>query len=213
MFSIACALNQPFGFDVIDINMNNLCAQLAKQVLDEYVNGTLDVEKCIQPQKNAPAWLESAPPPRTFPFHKRHKGLLAIPGKVLKKVRKSHLRSKITVALAVFTVWCVGIVMLTWALTRDDRRPEGSRWWSLYIPVDADTSAFISLGLFLLLSFWLSDAYSRYWTASSRGSPSSNLAWRTPRSSSPWLTTAGPGIPGTGSASFRSWPACRTWRR
>lgn len=163
MFTIARALNQPFGFDAIDINLNMLCARSVKAILDEYVNPKIGLEQCVDKDHETPTWLEKEPPTLAYHFHEHLLSKERAKEKMKRKLKPRSLRKQITVTMIGFTFWCIFIVFLTWGVRWYSDRRLGDRWWYVYIPVDSDTTSFIGLGLFLLLGFWLSDAYNRYW--------------------------------------------------
>ena len=68
MLTIARALNQPFGFDAIDIKMNVLAAEFAKKIMNEYAHGKLDINECIDKDHKTPEWLVAKPPVLHYNF-------------------------------------------------------------------------------------------------------------------------------------------------
>lgn len=175
LFTIAHALNMPYGFDLQDIKLNRISADAAGQVLRTYSCASLSLTSLIKADHETPAWLEQ---PRTPKASSQNKPQPRFPA--LACLRKylttafhffSHLARrlaspKIFIPLGAFTAWIAFVVLLTWGLDRRTdpaTRDPTCRWWCTYIPVSTGTTAFVSLGIFLLLGFWMNDAYTRYW--------------------------------------------------
>lgn len=82
----------------------------------------------------------------------------------------------VAAALLVFTVWSAAIVLLTWGLSqrRETPRGDGDRWWSVQIPLSSTTLGYVGTAMFLLLSFWTTNAFARFfrslqlWTVTTR---------------------------------------------
>lgn len=65
-------------------------------------------------------------------------------------------------SLFVFVLWSILVTLLTRAIASPPEPGEVCRWWCVHLPVSANVMGYISLGLFLLLSFWLDDCYGQY---------------------------------------------------
>lgn len=235
LFTIASALNDPFGFDLTDIKLNRISAQNAIDLLKIHIDATMQPSYIVDTDHETPKWLELTDLYTTPRDHDESpnivssdrvpsifKHLLSILSSVIHLVKarpgvttapsrtvdteqptpeKSNLDAdtpqhgneqspkggsgdknlptvnrapsilasitepRTLLPLVAFLAWCVFIVFLTWGVSRHDPKGETVRWWDIYIPLDSSTAQYVSLGVFLLLGFWLSDAYSRYWRA------------------------------------------------
>lgn len=191
MLVIAKALNEPFGFDVQDVKLNRLASTTALHLLNAYFNPRLTLDAVIDQSHQTPYWLEfpaPRPPPRNSfsaqrPSQKSFKKIRfdkMIEGtfKMTKDIYTifKELCARLTIhsvrwPLLAFITWLFIIVFVSWALARRAVNPppedvkENCRWWCIYVPIDSSTTSYVSLGLFLLLGFWLNDAYERYWSA------------------------------------------------
>lgn len=195
LFNIASALNDPFGFDIHDIKLNRLSATAALSILDIYMKGTVNNEYLVDETHDTPRWLEDEYAKHTQPstqhsnvsnpkkttesnddekvsVPKPNEDDGSAPAKGEEKTKAKPKRSSILkwkpelyLPMAVYVAWCLFIVFLTWGLTRDEPRADKVRWWDIYIPLDSSTASYVSLGIFLLLGFWMSDAYGRYRSA------------------------------------------------
>lgn len=169
LFTISLALNDPYGFDPQDIKLNRLCAGFARDILVDYSCTRVSYEQLADPNHDTPPWLEQPPPAHLDPSPE--KSLY----KSIKKMLPSALRTPFTylkfrsfhiavvVGVIAYLSWCSLIVILSWGLSIHKERGTGTRWWDMYVPVTSDTEGYISLGIFLLLGFWMNDAYGRYW--------------------------------------------------
>lgn len=165
LFNIARALNNPFGFDAQDIKLNHLAAETGLQVLDGYARNQMDITSLIRKDHVTPSWLEQP---------------LLIPGEsVVKSNMKSKLKSRfnlrkflpdisirfdktVMLCLLIFIAWSAFVIIISWKYPGDSEQT-GCRWWCVYIPIDTGITSYVSLGVFLLLGFWMNDAYRRYW--------------------------------------------------
>lgn len=168
VFNHALALNDPFGFDEQDIRLNRLCAQLSYEILVDCFVTRMGCGDLIDKEHETPFWLENSCPPeeskedyvlggskiRNAPEKK---------GAILRTLMR--IRFPVIIGMTILIIWGLFIVFLTWALSQDKDRSRGDRWWSLYIPLDTDTTGYVSLGVFILLGFWVDDAYGRFWRA------------------------------------------------
>lgn len=166
VFYHALALNMPFGFCEQHIKLNRLCAQFSYEILVESFISRVSYDQLVDHDHETPPWLEDAsrsdqPHPvaggmtlRDTPYGKRS---------LLLKLRR--IRLPVIIGVLLLVLWNAVIVFLSWGLTRHSKRQEGVRWWSVYVPIDVDISGYISLGIFIMLGFWVNDAYARYWRA------------------------------------------------
>lgn len=163
LFNIAHALNEPFGYDVQDVNVNRLCSKISRDIIMAYSSARLGPDQLVDPQHETPNWLQG-PHSDEFvknDFSSKNFSLSSLSALIL-RIRQPRL--PVLIGLLFFTLWSAFIVFLTWGLTRGDPRAPGIRWWSVYIPLTSGTASYVSLGVFLLLGFWLNDAYGRYWS-------------------------------------------------
>lgn len=165
LFIIGKALNEPFGFDIPDINLNILCAQTTKDIVDEFVDTILHPAELIDKDHETPNWLENIKPAseNASSSDESNNSPFSFFKPVLRYLKIRQIRMAGLPSLVIFLVWSSFIVFYTWSITRNDARPDGVRWWYVYIPISAETTGYVSLCVFLLLGFWITDAYSRYW--------------------------------------------------
>lgn len=169
LFTIASALNDPFGFDLTDIRLNRISAQNAIDLLKIHTDATMQPSYIIDSDHETPKWLNLTDTIR--PNNEESVKVVSTIEKTPKianrllSILSSIVERKTLLPLLSFLIWCVFIVFLTWGVSRHDAKGDTVRWWDLYIPLDSSTAQYVSLGVFLLLGFWLSDAYSRYWRA------------------------------------------------
>lgn len=166
LFTIASALNDPFGFDLTDIKLNRICAASAIDLLNIHTDDRMRHSYIVDSGHETPKWLEINDGVQTD-NNGSEKINITINSKLKRLTAKlsSPFDVKSIVPLLIFVTWCIFIVFLTWGVSRDEPKAETVRWWDVYIPLDSSTAQYVSLGVFLLLGFWLSDAYSRYWRA------------------------------------------------
>lgn len=166
LFTIASALNDPFGFDLTDIKLNRISATSAIDLLKIHTDGTMRHSYIVDSDHETPKWLEINDGGQAD--NNESEKVSIIKNSSIKRLMakiSSAFQMKTIVHLAVFVAWCIFIVFLTWGTSRDEPKEDDVRWWDVYIPLDSSTAQYVSLGVFLLLGFWLSDAYSRYWRA------------------------------------------------
>lgn len=164
LFTIASALNEPYGHDLQDVKLNRLCSRIAFDVLVDYSSSKLSMADTVRNDHETPRWLEEPvvmdeDPEKNVSFAKKAFSVYR------SIVRSIFSPPPLLISLFVFTLWISFIVFLTWGLTRNDdpSRASGDRWWTIYLPVSTGTTGYVSLGIFLLLGFWMNDAYGRYW--------------------------------------------------
>lgn len=159
---IARNLNDPFGYDLEDIRLNQLCLEAAVEVVETLTKDMLEIDELVRETCPSTWTMEKVKEIDRKP--KRRK--VPLLGWVIKFLKTMKLRKDVASPLFVFVAWLVFIVMGSWALRENVDGLEGiessRRWWSLYIPLDSDTTAYIGLGVFLILGFWVNDAYGRY---------------------------------------------------
>lgn len=163
LFEIASALNDPYGFDMHDIKLNQLCSANALDLLSLFTDGTTTHSHMVDPSHDTPSWLEkikdedaAQPDADNADTKSPH---------TPKRRMHFHLKPQIAMSMVAYLAWCIFIVFLTWGISRDEPKGDLVRWWDVYIPLDSSTAGYVSLGVFLLIGFWISDAYSRYWRA------------------------------------------------
>lgn len=154
LYTIAHALNEPFGLDLQDVKLNQRCAAISKNVLQLYTSVKLDREQVIIPKHDTPEWIEE---PFVQNAEKANQSCHSLGLFCMKPMNLD-----VFIGLLAFIVWSSFLIFLTWGITKGERRDTGVRWWSVYIPLTTGTTGYISLGIFLLLGFWISDAYNRY---------------------------------------------------
>lgn len=160
LFTIGQALTDPYGYDMQDIKLNHLAADSALQVLDAFARDPLELTSVVRKKHDTPFWLEKPVGESTEEVLKPPKE----PGRFKRLVlnRISNIGKGVLIYVLVVVLWSAFLLFFTWGMREDD----GScRWWCIYIPVDSSITSYVSLGIFLVLGFWLNVAYSRYWRA------------------------------------------------
>lgn len=175
LFEVASALNDPYGFDLYDIKLNQLFASNAIELLGLFTDGTTTHSHMIDPNHDTPSWLEKnkdendaqsdAVNADTESPHTNQVPEASSAKKSSSPLTHFHLKPQTTLLMVAYLAWCIFIVFLTWGISRHDPKGDLVRWWDVYIPLDSSTAGYVSLGVFLLLGFWITDAYSRYWRA------------------------------------------------
>lgn len=162
----ALALNKPFGFKEQNVKLNRLCAQFSYEILVESFISRVSYDELIDKDHETPSWLEEAVDVKGPHPVAGGMTLRGSPhGKVLLLQKLRRIRYPVIFGLLALTLWASFVVFLTWGLTKDMPREDGVRWWKIYIPIDTDISGYISLGIFIMLGFWVNDAHGRYWRA------------------------------------------------
>ncbi|PXF41790.1 hypothetical protein BWQ96_08484 [Gracilariopsis chorda] len=160
LFTIGQALTDPFGYDMQDVKLNHLAADTALQVLNAFARDPLELTTVVQKNHDTPFWLEKPVGGSTEDPIKPPKG----PG-LLKRLiinRIANIGKGVFLYVLVVVVWSAFLLFLTWGRRTDETT---CRWWCIYIPVDSSITSYVSLGIFLILGFWMNVAYSRYWRA------------------------------------------------
>ena len=160
LFNIARALNDPFGYDIQDIKLNRLAAESALEILNTHSRDQLELSKVIRKDHNTPHWLTQ--PVEGDGKHSKKDTNLFKKSKLRSCFSLLSLDKSISIYLFIYVLWSGFVLLLTWGLA-DTNSAENCRWWCVYIPVDKSTMSYVSLGVFLLLGFWMTDAYRRYW--------------------------------------------------
>eukprot|EP00737_Agarophyton_chilense_P002425 gb/GEZJ01002761.1/.p1 GENE.gb/GEZJ01002761.1/~~gb/GEZJ01002761.1/.p1 ORF type:complete len:1440 (-),score=182.28 gb/GEZJ01002761.1/:2957-7276(-) len=159
LFTIGEALMDPFGFDMQDVKLNHLAAEASLTVLDAHFKDKLDFESVIRTDHDTPTWLEHPLQPAVMEKPARKTFLSNFVTLRFSKLSKGTL-----LYLLVATGWSAFVIFFTRSV-RDADEESSCRWWCIYIPVDSSITSYVSLGIFLTLGFWLSNAYGRYWRA------------------------------------------------
>lgn len=164
IFFIAQALNEPFGHDIQDIKLNRLCASIAYDLLVAHSISPTSRDNLIDPHHETPPWLEDSVkiPLEDLNVHPVAKTDFSA---FLRRLVFRRGIPAVFAGLGFYTVWSVFIVLLTWRMhwETEGGRKQDSRPWDVDIPLSSATASFVSLGVFLILGFWITDAYNRYW--------------------------------------------------
>lgn len=158
LFTIGQALSEPFGFDIHDVKLNSLAADTALNLLDAFSREKQDLKSVVKKVHDAPDWLVK-------PMEKLGK---ESPSSKLRDCCSLIVfgcsSKKVFFSLVGVVLWTTFLVCLTYEV-RNTSNAESCRWWCIYIPLDSSITAYVSLGIFLVLGFWLNVAYNRYWSA------------------------------------------------
>lgn len=166
IFTIANALNEPFGFDIQDIKLNRVSAEMAESVLLSYTNTKTIPSDLIDPLHETPDFLNELMSPKLSPnmaSSNSPRYLSSVLSSLQRFFRKSFDLS-VFLPLAFFILWCAFITLITWRLRSKSEDSNLPSWlWNVYIPLDSSVTSLVSLGVFLIFGFWMNDAYNRYW--------------------------------------------------
>lgn len=169
LFYIAAALDDPFGFDSHDLKLNLLACKACLQLLTIYASQNISLKTLIRSNHETPAWLEN-------PAHTSHANLdryqFEHSSSPLARLKDSLYNAffriptlRLFLPMLLFTLWSAFVVVGSYFIAREDDSYPQCRWRCLYIPIDTNVTAYISLAVFLVLAFWLNDTYGRYWSA------------------------------------------------
>lgn len=162
LFHICTSLSDPFGFNLYDIKLNRLCATIAYNLLVKHAATPILRHELIDPDHSTPTWLEDndpgncverRPPPMSFKS-------------TIKSLKERPVTRFVFIGMVLFLLWSTVVILLTWFLKAPDNSPDDPtnyNRWNVYIPVASDTLSYVSLGVFLVLGFWLQQSYGRYW--------------------------------------------------
>lgn len=183
LFQIAMHLNEPFGFDLEDIKLNRIAAETALGTLNAFACTRMTVADVVResPQRSwikkksdvspSASSLESDEAGREWETGKmksqRKRNSVPIMGWAISFLKNSRFKVEVAVPMTIFAIWLTVVVFLSWGLaefvvTTDPAQCVNARWWCLYVPLNPRTTRYIGLGVFLLLGFWINDAYGRY---------------------------------------------------
>ncbi|CAN8072672.1 unnamed protein product [Agarophyton chilense] len=159
LFTIASALNHPFGHDIQDIKLNRMAAETSLQLLQAFSSERMAYTQVIYPQNDHPKWLEERCAETSTGEQRKTKRFLI--DSLLSVLRPIYSSKDVALGVVVVLFWTTFVVFFTWGITRNEDNST-CRWWCVYIPVGGSTDSYVSLGVFLVLGFWLNDAYKRY---------------------------------------------------
>ncbi|CAN8064519.1 unnamed protein product [Agarophyton chilense] len=163
LFSIAQALNDPFGYDMQDIKLNQMAAETSLRLIKVFSSEKLDYLSTIDPHHDTPLWLEQ-PSQNISTFTNitdRSKGQRSNTGALFSLAQSGRSSRTFSLSLLILLLWTALVVSYVWMYTRSNDN-SSCRWWCIDLPFSSSTDAYLSLGLFLILGFWLNDAYKRY---------------------------------------------------
>lgn len=170
---IAVSLNDPYGYDIQDIRLNKITGGYALSTLSYYVDTEFAPKSLINDEHRTPDWLNKPVDARQRVARSRRAlnseltGFRRIKDIVVANLRRIFFSMQTFTILVGFLVW-TGVVMFgmyyMYSLTPVSEQNPVCRWWCPYVPVPGSIALYISLGLFLLLGFWLNDCYGRYWS-------------------------------------------------
>lgn len=162
MFNIATELNDPFGYDINDVKLNQIAAQSATDILKLHTEKMISRSYLIDAEHETATWLEdfvSSSSSSEESMDQRQR--TAKKDSFTRHIIPESMR--LVIPFILFIAWSSFIIFLTWKFADDN---EGTtRWWKIYIPLDTSTVSYVSVAIFLLIGFWMSDAYLRYWRA------------------------------------------------
>lgn len=162
MFRICTALSNPFGYDLYHIKLNRLCASIAYDLLVKHAATPIARHDLIDASHSTPTWLEENDPGVCV---ERRPPPMSIKS-TIRCMKKRPVNTFVAIGMVLFVLWSTFIVLLIWFMRGTDqssRDPADYNQWRVYIPVASDTLSYVSLGVFLVLGFWLQQSYSRYW--------------------------------------------------
>lgn len=161
-FLIARALNEPFGYDSQDIQLNRLAAEASHAVLQTYDSDVLHLPDVVKERsESAKLFSDSgivddrgthAQSGKRAPSRRRRFTLPAL------------LKPSVAFPFLAFIAWTTIIIKFT--LSRVEIKNTflltllGG--WTVHVPMNLATVRLLGLGVFSLLGYWMNDAYGRY---------------------------------------------------
>lgn len=158
LFSIGAALSEPFGFDIHDVKLNSLAAGTALTLLDAFSRETQDLKRVVRKAHDPPEWLDK----QLGDFSKERPS-----SKIwdwCTSIASGCMSKSVFLSMVGVVLWTTFLIVLTYEV-RSTSSGQTCNWWCIYLPLDSSITAYVSLGIFLVLGFWLNVAYNRYWTA------------------------------------------------
>lgn len=166
LLNIANALSKPFETSsCLSVPVNHMCANFVADIFsDAAANPSFDLalpESSDAYSENN--WLDEPLPTNIRGISPRPR-----PSPSVWRAFKRSITTHTIGALFCTIAWTSFVVFLTWSLSRRrflregiPFREDGERWWSTQIPLSSQTTGFLALAFFLLLSFWATDGAAR----------------------------------------------------
>lgn len=163
VFEVAVALQTPFALTRISVPLEKLSASFAATLLCDAVEEP-SYSKLLTSRNNGGEWLDGAlqrdavgyaPPNRQKSSSARQD--------VLRLLFRPSI--SVVIFLSGFSVWTVGLMLLSCGSTKANRLNSlfpSYLCMSVEIPITFSTLGYVGTAMFLLLSFWTHDAYSRF---------------------------------------------------
>lgn len=169
LLNIVNALATPFQpSSVLSVPVDTLSASFAAQILSDAAANP-SFESVFSDENNAyenENWLD-----RPLPANVRGISPAERPKPSSWRAFKRSITTHAVASLFCAILWTSFIVFLTWGLSRFrprsglNFREDGDRWWSTQIPITTQTTGFLTVAFFLLLTFWATDGATRFATA------------------------------------------------
>lgn len=167
LLNIASALSKPFSSSSpLSVSVDSLCASFAADILSDAsanpsFNSALSKENEIYAEDN---WLDHPLPPDVRGIFPQERPIPS-PWRAFKR----SITTQAVFSLLAAVLWTSFIVFLTWGLSRlrflrggTPFRQDGDRWWSTQVPLTSQTTGFLTVAFFLLLTFWATDGAARF---------------------------------------------------
>lgn len=161
-FLIARALNEPFGYDSQDIQLNRLAAETSHSVLQTYDSDVLRLPDVVKGRAEAAKLFGD------YPIASNRGTAAASVKETASRNRRFTLpaifRPSVAIPFTAFAAWIAGIVKFTLkrAETQGPFLLTVLSGWSVNVPFNLATVRLLGLGVFSLLGHWMNDAYGRY---------------------------------------------------
>lgn len=164
MHAIACELQQPFGTDLNDLDLDSIADGIVQDILFVQMNQKNGASDMIVRNDPHPTWscnseiADTGKAQREGRFRK-HLALF------LQFARLAVQAVPVTVIVA-SAIWATLATAGSWLVSRHWELPEGlkecDKWWCSRIAINADVKEYMGYPLFLLLAFRLYDSHFRY---------------------------------------------------
>lgn len=165
MYAIASELQGPFGYDLNDLDMDEIADSIVHDILFVQKHHKGGFKVLVRPSKVAEMWVTTditAELPRTSLFKdEEDTAWVRFKTAVVLAYRAVPLWQMLLVVL-----WSTLSVLLAWGVSKWFKVDTcDSVWFCSYIAVDDSVKEFIGFALFLLLGFRLYDSHYRYVSA------------------------------------------------
>lgn len=167
LFRIARVLDEPFNTAEYDVKLNKVCAQLSLQLLHESYTSKVEHDDVIDETHSTPYWLEDSS--NSFSFKSKPSNPPPLERRQWKMKPNWQLpRTSVIIGVTLYSLWTLGVGLFVRSLQTDSTTTVNAgkaQWWAVYLPLSPIVTRYLSACVFLVMAFWIRDAYAHYWHA------------------------------------------------